>query len=164
VSLKGEVVEYIHLPAGADVPEIAARPRRLLVIAEQAVATDWMDAVSDWIVKSGCLFMMAWGADCEAWHDSVDHAYLAHHDFGEVADEHFLMTTWHDDEPLNEVFWFAAACASHSTIELPVITLLHIAPEPRRGEILAQYEAERAAADDGEDSGDGDALPASHQV
>lgn len=164
MSTGGGVVEYLHLPAGSDLTEIDVRPRRLLVIAEQAVATDWMDAVSDWIVKSGCLYTMAWGAGCEAWHDRVDHAFLAHHDFGEVADEHFMMTTWHDDEPLNEVFWFAAACASHPTIELPVITLLHIAPEPRRGEILAQYEAERAGADDDLDNRDGDALPASHQV
>lgn len=99
-----ELVEYIHLPFGAELPEIVVGPRRLLVIAEHVVPTDWMDAVSDWIVKSGCLFMMAWGADCEKWHDSVDYAYLAHHDFGDVAEDSFMMTTWHDDEPLNEVF------------------------------------------------------------
>lgn len=81
-----------------------------------------------------------------------------------MADDRFMMTTWHADEPLEEALWFAAGCAFHPTIYLPLITLLHIAPEPRRGDILAQYEAERAAADDGQNNGDGDALPASHQV
>ena len=158
------MVEYIHLPAGADIPDLAPAPRRLLVIAEQAVPTEWMNAVSDWIVRSGSLFVMAWGTGCEDWHDSVDNAYLVHHDFGEVADEHFMLTTWHDSEPLKETFWFAAACASHPTIDLPMITLLDIAPEPRGDEILAQYEAERASAGDDQNSDDGHALPRSYKV
>ena len=159
----GAMVEYIHLPAGADLPEIEHGPRRLVVIAEQAVLTDYMDAVSDWIVQSGCLYMMAWGIACEQWHDSVDYAYLAHHDFGEVADDRFMITTWHDDESLNEVFWFDLACAFHPTVELNLTTLVHIAPEPQSGEILVQYEAERAAVNDDQDD-DGDTLPQSHKV
>lgn len=164
MSEQGEVVEYIHLPAGADLPETVAAPRRVVVIVEQAVLPEWQNAVSDWIVKSGCLYMMAWGVDCDQWHDSVDYAYLAHHAFGEVADDSFMMTTWHDDEPLNEVFWFATVCAYHPTIALPLITLLHIALEPRDGEIRAQYEAEHAAADDDQEEDDGDTLPQSHKV
>lgn len=164
MSAGGELVEYIHLPAGADLPEIAVGPRKFLVIAEQAVSTDWQEAVSDWIVKSGCLYLMAWSINCENWHHSVDYAYLARHDFGEVADDCFMMTTWHDDEPLSEVFWFGLACAFHPTVELHRTTLLHIAPEPRSEEILAQYEAGRAAADDDQEDDDGDTLPQSHKV
>jgi hypothetical protein len=133
----------------------------LLVIAEHAVPTEWMVAVSDWIVRSGCLFMMAWGTDCKDWHDSVIHVYLAHHDFGE---EHFMLTTWHNDGPLNEVFWLAAVSASHPTVDLQFLTLLHIAPEPRGDEILAQYAAQRAAAGGDQDNANADALPRSHKV
>ena len=164
MSLKGEVVEYIHLPSGADLPDLVATPRRVVVIVEQPVSSDWQDAVSDWIVKSGCLYMMAWGVECSTWDDSVDYANLALFGFGEIPEDGFVMTTWHDGEPLEEAFGFAVLNAFHPTIELPLLTLLHITLEPRREEILARYEGERAAIlnDQGRDVPP--TLPRSHIV
>ena len=53
--------------------------------------------------------MMAWGMDCSAWDFSVDEASLG----GQIPNGDFVITTWHDNEPVEEAFWFAQFCAVH---------------------------------------------------
>ena len=141
--MSGEVVEYVHLPSGLALPSLLAKPRRIMVLIEQNVAPEWQDAVSKRIIESGCLYMMAWGQNCSSWDDSVDHANLERFDYGDVPEEDFVMTTWHENEALCEVFFFARVCAFHPTIALPVLTILDIREEPRESAILALHEAER---------------------
>ena len=140
-----EVIEYIHLPAGTILPETERRLRRVVVLIEQNATDSWQDEVSDWIVESGCLYMMAWGIDCSSWDDSVDYANLRQFDYEDIPDEDFVMTTWHDDEPISEVFFHCLMCAFHPTIELPLVTILHIVENERREEILKIYEQEKTA-------------------
>lgn len=139
-----EVVEYVHLPAGSDLPEIEHQARRIMVLIEQECEADWQNKVSDWIVESGCLYMMAWGRGCSSWDDSVDHAMLRKAGYAEISDDHFVMTTWHEDEPLHEVFFFARMCAFHPEIALPTLTIVDIRAEARETAILALHEAESA--------------------
>jgi len=130
---------YIHLARGSVPPDLGAIPPfRAIVIAEQAVPTDWQDEVSDWLVRSGCLFMMAWGGSCSSWDDSVDMANLRAFDYGEIPEDQFVMTSWHDDEPLSEVFSFAKGHALHGSVELQQTVLVHIADSPRQ-ELLQAY-------------------------
>lgn len=82
---------------------------------------------------------MAWGAACGDFHDSVDWAELAAFNFGEVPDENLVMTTWHEGEPLTEVFGFSAFAALHPTVELNHTLIIDISPEPRRELILTQF-------------------------
>jgi hypothetical protein len=130
---------YVHLPAGAEPLTIAPQPCRIVVVIEQEVSSEWQARISKWIVDTGCLYMMAWGTGCSAWHDAVDIAHLEDNDWGEIPDNRFMMTTWHDDEPLEEVFWFCRFSAYHSDIELPTVIIVHIAETPRREEILEIY-------------------------
>ena len=51
--------------------------------------------------------MMAWGSDCSLWDDSVDVASLEDHNCKDMPNGQWVMTTWHDDEPLSDVFWNA---------------------------------------------------------
>ena len=139
-----EVLEYLHLPAGSPLPETISTPRRVIVLVEQDVSDEWQDAVSAWIVESGCLYMMAWGQDCVSWDDSVDHANLRKFGFQDMPDDHFVMTTWHENEPLHEVFFHARCCAFHPTISLPHLTILDIRERARESEILALHRAESA--------------------
>ena len=139
-----ERVEYIHLPAGTSLPSRKSEPNRTIVIVEQDVSDEWQDAVSHWIVDSGCLYMMAWGRKCSSWDDSVDHATRGKFDNQAVPDEAFVMTTWHEDEPLHEVFFFARLCAFHPTIPLPLLTILDVRAEGRQSAILALHETESA--------------------
>ena len=139
-----KTVSYVHLPSEAPLPSVGrAGPFRAVLVLEQAVAHLWQTQVSEWLVESGCLYMMAWGQNCSSWDDSVDHANLEKFDYGDVPEEDFVMTTWHENEALCEVFFFARVCAFHPTIALPVLTILDIREEPRESAILALHEAER---------------------
>ena len=135
-----ESVAYLHLKPGAELPELSpSKPVRMVVVVEAEVSPDWQSIVSNWIVGSGCLYMMAWGVECSSWDDSVDIANLEEFKFGEIPEDRFVMTTWHADEPLAEVFWFSKNNAFHPTVELQRTVLLHISAENREHELLAAY-------------------------
>jgi hypothetical protein len=86
--------------------------------------------------------MMAWGRKCSSWDDSVDHANLERFDYSEIPDEDFVMTTWHENEPLCDVFFHARMCAFHPTIAMPVLTILDIRDKARESAILSLHDAE----------------------
>jgi hypothetical protein len=130
---------YVQLPAGAEPPTLDPRPCRVVVIIEQDVSPEWQAQISKWIVTVGCLFMMAWGKDCASWDYSVDIANLEDHEWGNIPNSRFVMTTWHDSEPLEEVFWFCRFAAHHSEVELPTVMIVHIAETARCEEILEAY-------------------------
>lgn len=135
-----EAVEYVRVLPGVPPPANSnSQPFRAVVIVEAAVSSEWQALVSDWLVKTGCLYMMAWGTKCSTWDDSVDIANLEQFDFGEIPDDSFVMTTWHADEPLNEVFWFSKNNAFHPTVDLKRTVLLHIAEVDREAELIKSY-------------------------
>lgn len=113
----------------------------MVVVVEAEVLPEWQALVSDWIAKSGCLYMMAWGLHCSSWDDSVDMANLAEFNFGEIPEDKFIMTTWHESDRLDEVFWYAKNNAFHPVAPLASTILLHISAESREQELLAAYAA-----------------------
>jgi hypothetical protein len=134
--------EYLFLAPNEPLPTIrATTPFRAVVLIEAAVSDAWRDATSVWLVESGCLYMMAWGHECSAWDDSVDWASIDREiRMGEAA-ERFVMTTWHNDESLAEVFFFAQHCARHPSVDLSRTLLLHIAPEANEARMRAAFAA-----------------------
>ena len=137
-------VEYVHLPAGGPLPALEKTPRRVLVLIEQDVEADWQNAVSEWIVNSGCLYMMAWGRECSSWDDTVDIANLEQFDYDAIPDGHEVMTTWHTNDTLEDVFFFCLSCAEHSITALPTVTILHICEIDQGEAILKTFASERA--------------------
>ena len=137
---QAEELLYIHLPAGSALPSLDAKPCRVVIIAEQHVPVEWQSSVAKWVIEKRCLFMMAWGLDCEIWHDAVDWAAHDLHGYEDVADDDFVMTSWHENEPLSEALFFCRCVAFHPTASLDRAILLHIAEVPRREEILRCYD------------------------
>ena len=131
-------VQYIHLPPDS-FPSglIASRPFSVVVIITADVEPEWRHAVSEWLVQEGCLCMMAWGNDCSLWDDSVDIANLEAHNWGNIPVSQSIMTTWHDDETLSEVFWSADNSIFYwSELEPPShLVILDISEKAREGEI-----------------------------
>jgi len=125
-----------------------ARPYRAVLIAEEAVSQEWKSEVCSWLIESGCLYFIAWGVACEAWHDTVDWTVLEAFDFGEIPDDRFVMTTWHDNEPLSDALWFAGDAAYHPDIDLAETLIVHVAREERRAAILDVYVQSQVMADD----------------
>ncbi|MBU2041960.1 MAG: hypothetical protein KKA37_08130 [Alphaproteobacteria bacterium] len=110
----------------------------MLLLGEN-VSVDWQTLVSNWLVRSGCLYMMAWGVACGSWDDSVDWAFLEATGYEEVPDDQFVMTTWHDGESLPETILFAIQDAWHPTVSLKDIVIVDIRAESREGEIMEAY-------------------------
>jgi len=139
---------YLHLRREDPPPNLPTAPYRVVIVADQEVGDDWRGRVADWIVAIGSLYVIAWGVDCEKWHDSVDWAVLEVFDFGEIPDDRFVMTTWHSDEPISEAFWYAGNCAIHPDVELSETVILHVAAEARCAVILQMYRDSQVMADD----------------
>jgi len=131
--------QYIHLSPGGELPAIESQPTRALVILDQLVDPQWQHSVSRWLLEGGCLYMLAWGQGCSSWDDSVDLANLEAFDYGDVPEDSDAMTTWHDNETLEECMWFAKNCAHHPTIDLEHTVILHIGTVERQAELLAMY-------------------------
>ncbi len=83
--------------------------------------------------------MMAWGAKCSSWDDSVDMANIEQFDFDNIPEDRFVMTTWHANEHLDEVFWFSKNNAFHPTVKLERTVLLHISENNKESEFLKAY-------------------------
>lgn len=119
------------------------------MVLQQPVSHEWRALVSAWLVRSGCLYMLAWGQDCSAWDDSVDWANVEAFEPAEIPDDQFVMTTWHDDQPLAEVFWFAEHCAHHPTVPLNVTLIVHVASEDHQAPLVEAYVRAQALQGDG---------------
>jgi hypothetical protein len=55
------------------------------------------------LITNGCVYICAWGPDCERVHDIFDETDMELH----AGDDAVVMSTWHDREPLSEAIWFA---------------------------------------------------------
>ncbi len=55
------------------------------------------------LIENKVLLFCAVGKDCELWHDVMDEFYIA----DGVDRDFFMITSWHDDETLDEVIDFA---------------------------------------------------------
>lgn len=140
-------LRYLRLQAGQALPPIGdGSPFRAVLILAEAAQGDWRDLVCRRLVEAGCLYAVAWGVDCDLWHDSVDWAALKADGFGDIPEERFVMTTWHEDETLAEALWFAAHAAVHPTVELVRTVLIDIGPEDRREQMLEAWETARLEA------------------
>ena len=123
---------YVQVQDGEPLPDVGdLKPFKAIVVIEDRPSPEWQTQASRWLVESGCLYMMAWGEDCSSWDDSVDWANLETFDFRDIPDDEFVMTTWHENEPLEEVFRFAKEMAHHSTVKLDNILILHIGADDK---------------------------------
>jgi hypothetical protein len=123
---------------------LGPRPFAAVVAIEENVDPEWQWQMSKWLVESGCLYMMAWGIDCSSWDDSVDYANLEIYNYGDIPKDKHVMTTWHDTQPLEEVFDFAKRHARPMSDEIQIreTIVFHVACVDRQ----EQYERLFAAA------------------
>lgn len=141
-------VSYVHLTAGEKpVGTLPAVPFIAVIVGTQSVEAGWRSTVSHWLVENRCLYACSWGVDAEAWHDSIDLANLEVDDFN-VTEASHVMTTYHHQDSLNEVFWFAGYAAHHGVITLEHVLIVDISPEAREAEMLSRYAQAQTLADE----------------
>ena len=138
------IPHYVRIAPNEPLPDlIALAPFKAVVVLETDYSSDWQNEVSDWLIKCGCRYMMAWGPNCSSWDDSVDWADLDARDF-EDDDDKFVMTTWHENESLEDVFWFSQSCANMSSDDVELI--LHVSSQTREDELLSLFEQSKSLA------------------
>lgn len=101
-------IEYVHLtrPYHFQSPFKGEDFVLFLYVQDEAVSVDEQATVSREIVQEGCRYAVCAGYACSTWDDSIDLAYLELNDY-DLKDENFVMTSWHDKEPLADaVFHF----------------------------------------------------------
>lgn len=130
---------YLHLEANRPPPDLKAAPYRVVLVSDLAVDDGWLQEIAVWIVAIGSLYVVAWGVECQKWHDAVDWAVLDSFDFGDIPNEKFVMTTWHSDEPMSEAFWYAGHCAIHPDVELVQTIILHVSKDALSAEMLYAF-------------------------
>ncbi len=132
--------QYVQLRPGIDPPEkVVEAPFRAVVISEAVVSPEWRAKVSAWLVNNGCLYMCAWGTDCSEWDTSVDVANIEANCSVGISEDRFVMTTWHENEPLAEAFWFSKNSADHPSVAIRNTLLVHVAQVSREKELLALF-------------------------
>ncbi len=139
---KAETLIYQWVPPGRDlaVPGTLNAFRCLIILA-RPVSDETRYSVSETLVKSGCLFAIAFGPQSTLWDDSIDHANLAQFDYGPVPAGSDVMTSWHDNESLEETLAFAKFCSTTAYDGRPLTTLLILdfSDHDRATEIKALY-------------------------
>jgi hypothetical protein len=133
-------LQYIQLKPEQAMPDISAlKPFLAILVIDERVSQPWQDLVSRWLVRSGCIYMMACGLNCNAWDDSVDFANIEQFNYGEIPEDELVMTSCHEDETLNDVFYRAKNSAKHACVDFSNILILHISSENKEQEFLALY-------------------------
>lgn len=129
---------YCLLQPDTALPPLDNTPSMVILVSDAECGDMWRWEVARWLVAGGCRYLLAWGNDCETWHDAVDDASDEALDYEDPLPEQQLISTWHEDEDLDEVFWFARHKASHP-VPLARTLIVHIAQQARGEELLAQF-------------------------
>ena len=153
--LKKTSPHYVRVAPGEQLPDISAfAPFKAVVVLEADYSEGWQTEVSRWLVASGCRCMMAWGPNCSDWDTSVDWADIEARNY-EEDDSKFVMTTWHDDQTLEDVFWQVQFIAnfSYDDVELTDAVIVHISGDGREAEFLELFEQSKTLAEREDDEG-----------
>ena len=112
---------------------------KCLILIERKVSHEYQWEVSKALIEAGCLYSLAWGIDCTTWDDSVDWAFLEHYGYGEYPEDKHVMTTWHENDTLQETIEFAKSCTQYSDVKLDDILVLDFRAEQRASSIEELY-------------------------
>jgi hypothetical protein len=135
-------VHYVQVNPSGALPIISQwAPFKAVVAIDADYDVEWQARASKWLVESGCVYMMAWGPNCESWDESVDLANLEQFDFGDIPDEQYVLTSWHDDEPLKELLWSVQISNQYLDVHLAHTLIVHICREDKGDELLKLYAA-----------------------
>jgi len=74
-----------------------------IIAAESSLSDAEKKRVADSLIGAGCRYAVCSGLDSSSWDDAVDLAYIDRYPDSDADDSRFVMTTWHDDESLDDI-------------------------------------------------------------
>jgi hypothetical protein len=96
----------IHCAKFEDLPAAitVASPRFVLLVAADRELITGIHGTLRRLLDIGCVYLCAWGPQCEQLHDDMDHVVLMRELDG--AAQRTIMTSWHSQESLGEAAEF----------------------------------------------------------
>jgi hypothetical protein len=86
----------------------------LIVCDSDQISVDEISNFAEVLLDEGAVYVCVWGKGCERFHDIIDEIEVEREVFGKSCwnrNKGQLMTTWHDDDSLDEALWFLLSCA-----------------------------------------------------
>ena len=74
----------------------------LIAVYDNGVTDNSRNKISDALINQGCRYGVCFGFECSIWDDAIDWAFMATDPDFSPPDERFVMTTWHEDKPLED--------------------------------------------------------------
>ena len=109
----GRDLFVMSIPKSEDLPrELSVSTARFVCLIAwdaQAAGTEQISAVARRLLDGGAVYVCAWGPDCERVHDIIDEQHVGLVPKSTVRS--VVMTTWHDDESLEETLGFVLTAA-----------------------------------------------------
>jgi hypothetical protein len=103
---------------------------------DRAQTAEERDKIAAELVASGCRYAVCSGFQSSKWDDAVDLAYLNISPEFDPPDEKFVMTSWHEQEPLRQVAEFFVLNTSFDFFEPAAFVIVAI------GDDAGAHEAE----------------------
>jgi len=111
----------------------------LLVVGDGDVSPDERAALSEQFVRQGCRYAVCAGSACTLWDDSIDMVGVM--DDIESRPAQFVMTTWHDEEPVVDVVeFFALNTRFEERVAAAFVVLVLGGPPELEAEVRAAVE------------------------
>lgn len=77
----------------------------LLLVVDPMVSSEEQTTLAEQLVAQACRYAVCAGFDCASWDDAIDWVSVMN-EVDEKPGHGFVMTTWHEDQPLQEVVDF----------------------------------------------------------
>lgn len=129
---------YINLKPGSVPADITAlAPFLAILVIEEKAEPGWRDAVSHWLIKSGCQNLLSWGMDHKDWDEAVDLANIAQFNDGEIPEDELVLTSEKDAETLYEFFKEAKNIIAQECTDFPNTVIVHVSGEEKEQDFLS---------------------------
>ncbi len=116
--------EFVADFSALDQVQLPSSQTVLLIVADASgIPADVIARVAERLLASGLIWVCVWGPDCQRVHDHFD---LVHVGDGATEPSFSLMSTWHEDETLEDAIWFFTQCAFPLDHEIPTTSYLAV--------------------------------------
>lgn len=118
----------------------------IVVACDSSITPEQQANLSAQLVAVDCRYMLAWGANASSWDDSVDMAFIRTDPNFDPPSDRFVMTTWHDNETIQDVVWFALTNTTFDSHDFRDYLALMIGEDPEiEAELVAAIQRQLAA-------------------
>ena len=134
-------MEYLQISETSSLPGIKhLSPFKAVIAIEDPVSSERQQVICDWLVDSGCKYVMICGEESASWESMVRQTNLDRVSLDDMTPEQFVMITNHAKEGLRSVFWHAKKHAKHSHVKMVDLVTVHVSNQNRSTDYLAIFQ------------------------